>query len=110
MSRTMPRAYVTADWNDNPVLAKQEAVDYCRELQKAGYLPLCPILAFDGIFEDGDPDAHKSKREMSDDLLKRSRVLVVCGKTQNDEVKDDIVTAKKAKVIVTTLDGVIGNA
>ena len=77
MSRTIPRAYVTAAWNDNPVVAKDDAVKYCTALVKEGYLPLCPILAFDG-------DA------------------------RNEEVRDDIAIARKAKVIVTTLNGVIG--
>lgn len=41
MSRTIPRAYVTAAWNDNPVVAKDDAVKYCTALVKEGYLPLC---------------------------------------------------------------------
>ena len=45
---------------------------------------------------------------MSEDLLRRARFLVICGNKQNDEVKDDIAIAKKAKVIVTSLEGVIG--
>lgn len=28
MSRTIPRAYVTAAWNKNPVVAKEEAKAY----------------------------------------------------------------------------------
>ena len=107
MSRTMPRAYVTAAWSDNPVLAREEAQNFCSELVRQGYLPICSVLAFDGIFSDDDIEAHKRKREMSEDLIRRSRTLVVCGKEQNDEVKDDIAIAKKAKVIVTTLAGVI---
>ncbi len=108
MSRTIPRAYVTAAWNKNPVVAKEEAKKYCSELIKEGYLPLCPILAFDGIFSSEDTDSHKRRKEMSEDLLRRARFLVICGNKQNDEVKDDIAIAKKAKVIVTSLEGVIG--
>jgi hypothetical protein len=47
---------------------------------------------------------------MSEDLLRRARFLVICGNKQNEDVKDDIAIARKAKVIVTTLDGVIGFA
>ena len=108
MSRTIPRAYVTAAWNKNPVVAKEEAKKYCSELIKEGYLPLCPILAFDGIFSSEDTDSHKRRKEMSEDLLRRARILVICGNKKNDEVKDDIAIAKKAKVIVTSLEGVIG--
>ena len=107
MSRTIPRAYVTAAWSKNRVDAEDEARKYCRELVKAGYLPLCPILAFSGIISDSDPDAEKKRREMSEDLLKRARFLVVCGEHINDDVKEDISIEKHSKVIPTTLAGVL---
>lgn len=107
MSRTVPRAYVTASWNENPVLAREEAQKYCRALVREGYLPICPVLAFEGIFTLDIEDAHRSRREMEEDLLRRSRFLVICGSTQDETVKDDIAIAKRSKVIVTTLEGVI---
>ena len=107
MSRTIPRAYVTAAWSKNRVVAEDEARKYCGELVKAGYLPLCPVLAFSGIIADNDPDADKKKREMSEDLLKRARFLVICGNKMNEDVKEDISIAKRAKVIPTTLEGVM---
>ena len=107
MSRTIPRAYVTAAWSKNKVEAEDEARKYCRELVRAGYLPLCPILAFSGIISEEDPDAEKKRREMSEDLLKRARFLVVCGKKVNDDVKEEISIAKHSKVIPTTLEGVL---
>jgi dienelactone hydrolase len=63
MSRTIPRAYVTAAWSRNPVEAVEEAKKYCRELVTAGYLPLCPVLVFNGVIDEEDPDAEKKKRE-----------------------------------------------
>ena len=36
MSRTIPRAYVTAAWNKNPVVAKEDAKKYCQELVRQG--------------------------------------------------------------------------
>ena len=107
MSRTIPRAYVTAAWSRNRVEAEDEARKYCRELVKAGYLPLCPVLAFSGIISDQDPDAEKKRREMSMDLLKRARFLVVCGEKLNDDVKEDVSIAKHSKVIPTTLAGIL---
>ncbi len=107
MSRTIPRAYVTAAWSKNRVDAESEARKYCKELVKAGYLPLCPVLAFSGIISDKDPDAEKKRREMSEDLLKRARFLVVCGDEINDDVREDISIAKHSKVIPTTLSGVL---
>ena len=107
MSRTIPRAYVTAAWSKNRVEAEDEARKYCAELVKAGYLPLCPLLAFSGIISDEDPDGDKKRREMSEDLLRRARFLVICGKRSNEDVKEDVSIAKRAKVIPTTLDGLL---
>ena len=61
---------------------------------------------FDYDPED-DPDGEKKRREMSEDLLKRARFLVVCGKKINDDVKEEISIAKRSKVIPTTLEGVL---
>ena len=107
MSRTIPRAYVTAAWSSNPVEAADQARKYCRELVKAGYLPLCPVLAFDGVIPVNDPDGEKKRREMSEDLLRRARFLVACGQAVNDDVKADISMAKHYKVIPTTLEGIL---
>ena len=107
MSRTIPRAYVTAAWSKNRLEAEDEARKYCAELVKAGYLPLCPVLAFSGIISDEDPDGDKKRREMSEDLLRRARFLVICGKRSNEDVKEDVSIAKRAKVIPTTLDGLL---
>ena len=107
MSRTIPRAYVTAAWSKNPIEAIDQAKKYCGELVKAGYLPLCPVLAFSGVIAEDDPDGEKKRREMSQDLLKRARFLVVCGMKINDEVREDISIAKLSKVIPTTLEGVL---
>ena len=107
MSRTIPRAYVTAAWSKNPVEAVDQAKKYCSELVKAGYLPLCPVLVFNGIISEDDPDGEKKRREMSEDLLRRARFLVVCGKKMSDDVRADISLAKHSKVIPTTLEGVL---
>ena len=73
MSRTIPRAYVTAAWPKNRVDAEDLARKYCGELVKAGYLPLCPVLAFSGIISEDDPDAEKKRREMYEYLKTLSR-------------------------------------
>ena len=62
---------------------------------------------FSGIISEEDPDGEKKRREMSEDLLRRARFLVVCGKKINEDVKADISIAKHSKVIPTTLEGVL---
>lgn len=108
MSRSIPIAYVTAVWDKNPAIAKMQATTYCRALAEEGYLPLCPVLIFDGIFREDNGDARRRKRELGKEILKRARFLVLCGSGMNDEMKDDISTARRSKLIVTTLYGVLG--
>ena len=64
-------------------------------------------MAFSGIISEDDPDGDKKRREMSEDLLKRARFLVICGGKMNEDVKEDVSIAKRAKVIPTTLEGIL---
>ena len=73
MSRTIPRAYVTAAWSKNRVDAEDQARKYCAELVNAGYLPLCPVLAFSGIISEDDPDGEKKRREKKTGLRLQSQ-------------------------------------
>ena len=44
---------------------------------------------------------------MGRDLLRRSRVLVVCGSYVNVAVKNDIAVAQRLGITATTLDGIL---
>ena len=94
MGRTIPRAYVTANWIKNTTHAEKEARAYCRELVNAGYLPLCPVLAFSGVISDLDPDGEQKKRLMSEDLLRRARffcnILKLFQKEREDVIYEKI--------------------
>ncbi len=63
------------------------------------YLPL--------FLNDAVPEEHKSSIDMSRDLLRRSRVLVVCGHAVTEAVKNDIAVAQRLKITATTLEGIL---
>ena len=107
MSRTIPRVYVAAAWSKNPVEAVDQAKKYCGILARAGYLPLCPVLAFNGIIDEDDPDGEKKRREMAEDLIRCSRAFVRCGKNTDAEMKKDRSIAVKNRVIPTTLKDIL---
>jgi hypothetical protein len=44
---------------------------------------------------------------MSRDLLRRAHVLVVCGDTVTEAMKNDIATAERLRITATTLDGIL---
>lgn len=102
-----PLAYITAAWSKEEFEAREQAARYCRAVYEAGYSPICPFL-FQSIFLlDELPQEHKDRLEMSTELLRRCRILVVCGNGSSEEVKSDIVTAKRLHIVATTLDGIM---
>ena len=44
---------------------------------------------------------------MSRDLLRRSHVLVVCGHTVTESMKNDIAVAQRLGITATTLEGIL---
>ena len=52
-------------------------------------------------------DEYKDYMEMSEDLLRRSRLLVVCGTVMDESVLVDIATAKRFHVVSSTMRGVL---
>ena len=44
---------------------------------------------------------------MSRDLLRRSHVLVVCGHTVTEAMKNDIAVAQRLGITSTTLEGIL---
>ena len=53
------------------------------------------------------PEEHKSGIDMSRDLLRRSHVLVVCGHSMTEAMKNDIAVAQRLGITATTLEGIL---
>lgn len=104
---TRPLAYITAPWGEDNLENATRAAGYCRQAYEAGYSPICPALFMPAFLKGDAPAEVKDRKEMSDELLKRSRILVVCGDKVNDEVKSDIALAKHCRIAYTTLGGIL---
>ena len=48
-----------------------------------------------------------ARLEMAGDLLRRARVLVVCGDRIDETVKNDVALAERLRITATTLDGIL---
>ena len=59
------------------------------------------------FLNDAVPEEHKSGIDMSRDLLRRSHVLVVCGQTVTEAMKNDIAVAQRLGITATTLEGIL---
>ncbi len=102
-----PLAYITAAWGGGDGEQTIQAMRYCRTVYEAGYFPICPILFMPLFLNDAIPEDHKNGVDMSRDLLRRARVLVVCGRVVNEDVKNDIAIAARLGITATTLDGIL---
>ena len=102
-----PLAYVTAAWRGDPCEITEQAAKYCRAVYDAGFSPICPTLYLPLFLNDAVPEEHKSGIDMGRDLLRRSRVLVVCGGPVTEEMKNDIATAQRLGITATTLEGIL---
>ena len=81
-----PLAYITAAWRGDPCGVTEQAADYCRSVYEAGFSPICPTLYLPLFLHDAVPQEHKDGTDMARDLLRRSRVLVVCGTPVTEEM------------------------
>lgn len=45
--------------------------------------------------------------DMAREYLRRAHVLVVCGSTVDESVKNDIAVAERLRITATTLDGIL---
>ncbi len=104
---TRPFAYITAPWCNDYVKDAAVASHFCRKVYDAGYTPICPVMSFPAFLKGDVPDEVKARKEMSDELLKRCRILVVCGDRLNGEMRNDIALAKHCRISYTTLDGIL---
>ena len=82
-------------------------VYYRRSVYEAGFSPICPTLYLPLFLNDAVPQEHKDGTDMARDLLRRSRVLVVCGTPVTEEMKNDIAVAQRLGITATTLEGIL---
>ena len=102
-----PLAYITAAWSGDDCENAELAAKYCRTVYKVGFSPICPTLYLPLILNDAIPEEHKDGIDMSRNLLRRSHVLVVCGHTVTEAMKNDIAVAQRLGITATTLEGIL---
>ena len=64
---------------------------YCRKIYELGYVPICPRFGFLPFLDEGEAEDLQAYNRMSHLILKRCRMVVVCGKEVTgtiDEIKD----------------------
>lgn len=101
-----PFAYVCSPFSGEIKNNTKKTKAYCRRLYEMGYTPIAPHLLFPQFVDDDIPSERKDGLDMAKDLLRRCRVVVVCGKELSDGMVDEIALAKRLGIVTTSLDGV----
>lgn len=102
-----PLAYITAPWGVDEIENTEDAAQYCRQVYDAGFTPICPLLFLSLFLNDAIPQEHKDGIDMARDFLRRAHVLVVCGETVDESIKNDIAVAERLRITATTLHGIL---
>ena len=80
---------------------------YCRKIYELGYVPICPQYTFQPFLNTEVAEEQQDLTKMSHLILKRCRMVVVCGKEISGSMNTEISTADRLNIICTTLDGLI---
>lgn len=99
-------AYVCAPFQNSEGFPSHKAKDYCRILYELGYIPIAPNLMFSRFLRESVPEQREARRDMAQQLLRRCRVLVVCGDKITEEMEAEILLAKRLRIVSTTLAGI----
>lgn len=99
-------AYVCAPIRNNKRLALQQHEEYSEILCALGYIPIAPYAMFSGFLKESVPEQREARRSMSQEILRRCRVLVVCDDEITEEMEAEILLAKRLGIVATTLKGI----
>ena len=82
---------------------KTKVQRYCRKIYELGYVPICPQYSFSPFLDDGDAEDMQAMRRMSHQILRRCRMVVVCGKETTGTMNTEISMADRLHIICTAL-------
>ena len=96
-------AYICAAEDAAPRLLRK----YCHKVYELGYVPICPKLSLSQYLSIDVPEEQRAMGQISQQFLRRCRMLVVCGNEISTAMAGEIGTEEKLKLICTTLDGLV---
>ena len=98
-------AYICAPTSYDGRISKR-LKEYRRELYDLGYLPICPSMMFSQFLSGDVAQERNDLSTMSQEILRRCRVVVVCSNDVSDDMEKDILLAKRIGIVTTTLAGI----
>lgn len=96
-------AYVCSPFRGDAEANSERARGYSRQVYETGYTPLTPHLLFPQFLNDGIAEERAAGIEMSNALLARCSLLVVCGDKISEGMAAEIKLAEELNITSVTL-------
>lgn len=97
-------AYICSPHEGN--VENNSALQYCRQVYEAGFMPICPHIHFTRFLDQEKPVERKDGKKMALRLLDKCGLVVVCGEI-TEEMLCEMLYAKQKHKIITMLEGII---
>lgn len=95
--------YICSAYRGNTAENQRKAREYCRLAYKAGYLPIAPHLLFPQFLDDKVPEERENGLDMAKALLRRCRLIMVCGEPVTEGMMNEIMLANRLNMPVASL-------
>jgi hypothetical protein len=96
-----PMAYICENGNQRKIK------DHMEVIFNHGWTPVATNLLYRNIVDKEIAEDRKELDIMSKVLMRKSRIMFVCGKDITEEMKDEMVYAKSIGLIVVPLSGIV---
>lgn len=101
-----PLAYVCAPENKENDIQSIVTREYCKTLFKHGYTPIAPYLLFSQFIDPAIPEQRNDLSIMNKVLIRKSRIMFVCGDIITDDMKNEMLYARDIGLTVVTIDSI----
>ena len=102
-----PIAYVCSPCAGNITKNTAKAKEYSRIVYEHGYTPIASHLLFSQFINDNIPEERSEVIRMNQVLIRKSRIMFVCGDEITDDMKSEMLYAKRIGLTVVPLDGIV---
>ncbi len=99
-----PIAYVCAPGKSHKDIFADYTKAYCKTLFEHGYTPFAPALLFPQFVDLNVPDQQNEAAAMNKVLLRKSRIMFVCGDHITPAMQSEMLYAKDIGITIVTID------
>jgi len=99
-------AYISSPFRGDTYTNTEKARKYSRIAYEHGYTPIAPHLLLPQFMDDNVPAERIDMQKISEVLIRKSYIMFVCGDVITDDMKSEMMYARKVGLTVVPLDGI----